>query len=256
MVLVLPHLIALHSVIDGGVLWQRAHRKEQKTLLVFALFVTNTFTGYLNEFSKIKIYGTANGQFIKSFEAKSAPLKRVTARGPYLCYIVQPNAGLGWPIGCGPVPVINLYKVTSQNVFKPHEFTFPIKNFASVKNSVGNLSPSSLEYFLFGFLGKSNILVGRIRSTKRDGSPVLFSLDIDAATRAKSREQVVEAFSAPLAPQDVELNKDDNTGRAFKQVYQTDISRGCVDLVGIMRKTRERSAETHIFVTEMQFSSL
>ncbi len=231
-----------------------------------SLFMTKDITGYIlatenyrllspgveqcyDEY-EFRFYDTDTGNFIEKVKLRHHP-GFVAAKGPYLCYVRRQS--------------VRVIRITSEKA-KIYKLSFPKEHFNETPGtSLDERQEFNFDYSLIDFLGKSNILVANMRTQSRT-KPILFTLDLDAVTLAKTSEQLNKAFATPLG-----CNADIFPGSSmdfalwhkyedwYQPVYKTNRVKGCVDLVGVTRKKLESDAavvETHYFVTEMQCSEV
>ncbi len=276
MVLFLHDTIAVHDSNSGARLWENEIDEEDRNFrnngnldsldISYSIFITKVITGYLRldfrirrlspgeeDRSKLHIYDTDTGEFIAGIKTSSINLDRLhywlMARGPFLCYrsLIKRE-------------VINVLHVVGKKT-KFHTVVFPLDHFKLEQLRSFKRIPSDKMtiWYLLGFLGKSNILLGSV-GCPDDGGPELFSLDLDAAIAARNDQEVARAFSLPLSK-----NWIGNTcsvhQKDFHPIYRTDRERGCVDLVGVMRETDtvntmgdKLTFGNCFFVTDMEFS--
>ncbi len=246
MVIILPHMIAVHCTRSGRELWRNGMNLVGDTR-VYQPFMTRNITGYLiygeSETPQMRLYHTATGQFFAShvLMEKEDGLN-FTCRGPYVCYTARETS-------------TTLHVISAKNgKVQESGVEVPLEHFQNV-TGIRLVNLSSHEHLfikLMGYVGKSNVLVGSFRASCF--SYVLFSLDLDAAVDARSEEEIRKAFSLVLASPD-----SVNTG-GFKPVFRTDLANGCLDLVGVAWKEKSENVgkgkamvvKTYYFVTEMQ----
>ncbi len=253
-VIVLPNIITVYSTADGRKLWEKEIDEEMLEYEKFSPFITRDVTGYfqVTRYSDtdevdgltVQVYNTSTGEFIASTDItplhKYLIASKLLARGPYLCYFNQEK----------------LFTIRFDgNQVKLSEYDFPFEHFSETCKGLGEAVPtcSCLRpriHDLYGFLGRSKVLVGAIHSITKTYP---FSLDLSVFFAAKNEEEAKRAFSFPLIPYVVA----DKKGLFWIPIYKTDRASGSVDIGGLMNRTRSRTAITmdnFFFVTEMDFT--
>ncbi len=196
---------------------------------------------------QVKIFSTEKEE---SFCVHELALKHyisngsVTAKGSYLC----------WTDGL----VIHVIRKSTSSCQK-YDLAFPMDHFVKAKCFKAAEGLANFDFIVLeGFVGKSNILIGRLGPHSGIGY-VLMSLDIEAAISAKNDKEMAMAFSLPLNPRGREdkfpHSKHNNM---YRPVYRTDRVNECVDLVGVMQR-KEKAArvtlETTFFVTQLEYDT-
>ncbi len=185
--------------------------------------------------SKVKLYSTETGESFCEHDLTHLHYISndvITARGSY--------------VSCTDGLVIHVIRKSSNACEKFH-FTFPTNHFIKLKAKCFKPAEDLLKFdfiVLEGFVGKSNVLIGRLGPHSGIGY-VLMSLDIDAVISAKNEHEVTMAFSLPLNPRGKE-NKfpGTNCNNKYLPVYRTDRVNECVDLVGVMQRKEKTARET------------
>ncbi len=255
--IVLPHLIAVHSTTSGETLWQKhLPNLDLLSLEQNAPFITKDMTGFFHgnwhnqafrdtEWA-IQIYDTQTGEFITNKVIKAWQWAYIQisffTTGRYLCYFVN--------------HAIRVIFVSDKEA-KECEFPMPKDHLAKTKGF--NMAIAKEWDFnswsirgLLGFLGKTNVMLGYVNGCIR----FLFTLDLDAAFSATNEEETNAAFSMPLAAYASDKKVKD---WIWKPICRTDRTSGSVDVVGAMNKIEKRDTITldnFFFVTEMQLPSI
>ncbi len=283
MVLILDDSIAVYETTTGDLLWKKEHNVYSRDP-----FITETITGFFGptflevktlEQSSVYFYDTASGDLI-------ATLPMPKLRMSISCRSLKPKTK-GSCVCFWDDVTVHVIKVDGNKVQR-YEFPFPADHFvktmpysdqadtvAKVKkvfSPVGSLvdsagpcrhvdkaSPYRTGYDtieeLFGFVGKTNILLGSARVNEWQRK-LLFSLDLDAAMAAACKEEeVIAAFNLPLAH---EWTSGSVTA-TYKPLFRLDRTKVGLELVGLTREEEvwERGTKYSIdscyFVTEMEY---
>ncbi len=260
MVVVLPDTIAVHSTTSGDNLWKRelectdaSHLSELPESLKPPApipFITKDIAGYFLQtqdaegykHSTMEVYETDTGEHISSFELSLMEFDNVhqgkaIAKGCFICFSFDLS--------------VHVYMVKN-SVVNTYEIPFPLEHFIKNKELIRLKNSSQRVWIkLLGFLGKTNVLIGTLKTRTLSA---LISLDLDAAIAAKSDKETQLAFNLHVNNKPL-----GSLSNEFKPVYRTDRDTGCVELVGVMREKLPESLgdemftiDTGFFVTQMQ----
>ncbi len=269
MLIIMHDAVAVLNTTSGAVLWRHQlegeHVHEDQAGFYGNPFITDRIAGYQHirdQDCKIEMYDVNTGKHIGSHVRKGKgnywmlDNHNMFARGSYVCFSDL-------------ILTTHILKI-ADNGDKIEEFSFRFpREYFSQLTKLSHLLYRLGNIQFIGFLGRSNVLIGRLKEHSRQNNFSIFSLDLDAAVSAKCGEEVRRAFSLPLGPElgvimpgcDGECffrscKKCDSWSiYDYRPIYRTDRITGSLDLVGVMRTTEANEKQTvksYFFVTEMQ----
>ncbi len=240
----------MHDTKTGEALWQREHDfpswEEEGSLFIskhVAGYVFESITGHGDGLIiDIALFNTSNGDLI--YRCKKGAWEgtlSALARGRFMCLTLGAK--------------IDVLEVRGNDV-KRHSFPVPMEEFkSSSKYSRQQKRTAYKDASLVGFIGKSQVLLGKLETFGGIGYPNLFTFDLQEALCGNQEK----AFSVPInfrknSPQDC-------SDCSYEPVYKSDKVNKSVEMVGVMRQwprwaitdaTKAKTVEVTYFVTEMK----
>ncbi len=277
----MPGIIALHSAFTGKTIWKGEFNHHMSKCR--EPFIMDTVTGCLIEDNihearnHILLYNTDTGELLETIDASwnesSGSDTRSFIRGQYLCYEEQCRVYVSpprWP-WAKDLLRISMMKVVDRDTAIHRSVSFDLRRTVLSEDKRYCEAHDSWHRFyvgaewcmtLFGFIGTSNIMVGkRVNEDMKSG--LVFTLDVDLCYNG-GRRWKNQAYNVILRYGTKVGEEGQQRHVSYEPVRRVDTSTGQRNVVGLRREEwtqPDRSGqlvavECYNFVTEMKCSNI